>query len=119
MNCTHCSERYEAGVVDGKRASTERIAELEALALDYSQQIHDKDTRVAELEADFHRIAEAVLGDIHEGEATANDVIKFVQATDKQYAELQDLVAAEPVACQSCGTLLSRECPTCKRLWES
>ena len=38
---------------------------------------------IAELGADFHRIAEAVLGDIHEGEASAADVIKYVKEREE------------------------------------
>jgi hypothetical protein len=95
-----------------------RIAELEARLADRTESFLK---RIAELETDFHRIAEAVLGDIHEGEATADDVIGFVKATDAQYGELQDVVAAHTSEsyCQTCGTPLSRDCPKCRRLWET
>jgi len=49
--------------------------------------------RIAEFEADFHRIAEAVLGDIHEGEASVQDVLDYIRRLSDSENQAIDCIA--------------------------
>ena len=64
--------------------------------LEYVRVVNENDElkkRIAELEADFHRIAEAVLGDIHEGEASVQDVLDYIRRLSDSENQAIDCIA--------------------------
>ena len=99
----------------------ERIAELEA-DLPRVKNIEAEIARLREvittmraeaktLGFDFHRIAEAVLGDIHEGEATADDVVKYQKEQHRLHNYDCDRAETAEAKVKELETLLGVEHP--------